>query len=32
LKEADPANQRIAALQNMVADLKAGKPVSIPKE
>ncbi|MGA9774067.1 MAG: tetratricopeptide repeat protein [Blastocatellia bacterium] len=32
LKVADPANQRITSLQNMVADLKAGKPVSIPKE
>jgi tetratricopeptide (TPR) repeat protein len=32
LKEADPANQRLASLQGMVADLKAGKSVSIPKE
>ena len=32
LKEADPSNQRLTALQNMIADLKAGKPVSIPKE
>jgi tetratricopeptide (TPR) repeat protein len=32
LKEADPANQRIPALETLVADLKAGKAVSIPKE
>jgi tetratricopeptide (TPR) repeat protein len=32
LREADPSNKRLTALQNMVADLKAGKPVSIPKE
>jgi tetratricopeptide (TPR) repeat protein len=32
LKEADPTNQRLSALETMVADLKAGKAVSIPKE
>ena len=32
LKEVDPTNQRIAVLEPMVADLKAGKTVSIPKE
>jgi tetratricopeptide (TPR) repeat protein len=32
LKETDPTNQRIPALESLVADLKAGKPVSIPKE
>jgi Flp pilus assembly protein TadD len=32
LKEADPTNQRIASLETLVADLKAGKPVSLPKE
>lgn len=32
LKEIEPANQRIASLQTLVADLKAGKPVTIPKE
>lgn len=32
LKQTDPTNQRIASLETMVADLKAGKPVSIPKE
>ena len=32
LKEADPSNDRLAKLQTMVADLKAGKPVSIPQE
>jgi tetratricopeptide (TPR) repeat protein len=32
LKTTDPANQRIAALETMVADLKAGKAVNIPKE
>jgi tetratricopeptide (TPR) repeat protein len=32
LKQTDPTNQRITSLESMVADLKAGKPVSIPKE
>jgi tetratricopeptide (TPR) repeat protein len=32
LKETDPTNQRISTLESLVADLKAGKPVSIPKE
>ena len=32
LREADPSNKRLTALQNMLADLKAGKPVTIPKE
>jgi tetratricopeptide (TPR) repeat protein len=32
LKETEPTNQRISALEAMVADLKAGKPVTIPKE
>lgn len=32
LKESDPTNKRITALETMVADLKAGKPVTIPKE
>jgi len=32
LKTTDPTNQRIAVLETMVADLKAGKAVSIPKE
>ena len=32
LKQADPNNKRLAQLQNMVADLKAGKTVSVPKE
>lgn len=32
LKETEPTNKRITALQTMVADLKAGKPVTIPKE
>jgi len=32
LKEADPTNQRMSTLESLVADLKAGKPVSIPKE
>lgn len=32
LRDADPSNKRLAALQNMVADMKAGKPVTIPKE
>ncbi len=32
LKETDPTNQRLSTLESLVADLKAGKPVSIPKE
>jgi tetratricopeptide (TPR) repeat protein len=32
LKETDPTNQRLSALEALVADLKAGKAVSIPKE
>jgi tetratricopeptide (TPR) repeat protein len=32
LKETDPSNDGISKLQSMVADLKAGKPVTIPKE
>ncbi|MEK6288783.1 MAG: tetratricopeptide repeat protein [Acidobacteriota bacterium] len=32
LKETDPTNQRISILETLVADLKAGKAVSIPKE
>jgi tetratricopeptide (TPR) repeat protein len=32
LKEAEPGNRRLAPLQAMVADMKAGKPVTIPKE
>jgi tetratricopeptide (TPR) repeat protein len=32
LRDAEPSNKRLTALQNMVAELKAGKPVTIPKE
>ena len=32
LKETDPTNQRMSKLEKLVADLKSGKPVSIPKE
>jgi tetratricopeptide (TPR) repeat protein len=32
LKEVDPTNQRMAALESMVEDVKAGKPVTLPKE
>lgn len=32
LKAADPTNQRLAGLQGLVADLKAGKPLTLPKE
>lgn len=32
LKQTDPTNQRIASLEILFSDLKAGKPVSIPKE
>ena len=32
LKETDPTNTRISVLETLVADLKAGKAVTIPKE
>lgn len=32
LKEAEPTNPRIAALQTLIADVKAGKPITLPKE
>jgi tetratricopeptide (TPR) repeat protein len=32
LKEADPNNDRLSTLETLVADLKAGKAVTIPKE
>ena len=32
LKETDPTNQRVSVLETLIADLKAGKAVSIPKE
>ncbi len=32
LREAEPANKRISIYQNLIADLKAGKPITIPKE
>ena len=32
LKTTDPTNQRIAVLETLVGDLKAGKAVNIPKE
>ena len=32
LRDADPSNQRLTALQGMVNDLKAGKAVTLPKE
>ncbi len=32
MREAEPSNKRLSALQTMVADLKAGKPVTLPKE
>jgi tetratricopeptide (TPR) repeat protein len=32
LKESNPDNERISRLQTMLADLKAGKPLVIPKE
>jgi tetratricopeptide (TPR) repeat protein len=32
LKQTDPTNDRISKLETVVADLKAGKPVIIPKE
>jgi len=32
LKETDPTNPRLPVLETLVADLKAGKPVTIPKE
>lgn len=32
LKDTDPTNKRISVLETLVADLKAGKAVTIPKE
>lgn len=32
LREAEPASPRLATYQSLIADLKAGKPVSIPRE
>lgn len=32
LKQADSSNQRIASLEKVLADLKAGKPIVLPKE
>lgn len=32
LKQTEPTNQRLPVLETIIADLKAGKPVSIPKE
>jgi tetratricopeptide (TPR) repeat protein len=32
LKEAAPSNQRITALENLLADLKAGRAIVLPKE
>jgi tetratricopeptide (TPR) repeat protein len=32
LKQAEPSNERIPELETMLADLKAGKPVVLPKE
>ncbi len=32
LKEAEPNNKRISIYQNLIADLRAGKPITIPKE
>jgi tetratricopeptide (TPR) repeat protein len=32
LKGAEPSNQRIASLEGLLADLKAGKPIVLPKE
>jgi tetratricopeptide (TPR) repeat protein len=32
LKQAEPDNRRIPALEGLIADLKAGRPVTIPKE
>lgn len=32
LKEAEPNNQRVSIYQGLIADLKAGRPINIPKE
>lgn len=32
LKEAEPSNPRIASLEGLLADVKAGKPIVLPKE
>lgn len=32
LKEAEPTNQRVSLYQGLIADLRAGRPINIPKE
>jgi Flp pilus assembly protein TadD len=32
LKEADPTSQKISVYQGLIADVKAGRPVTVPKE
>lgn len=32
LKTVEPQNRRIAALETLIADVKAGKPITLPKE
>lgn len=32
LKEAEPTNKRISVLQTLIADVKAGKPITLPSE
>jgi tetratricopeptide (TPR) repeat protein len=32
LKEVEPTNNRISVLQTLIADVKAGKPITLPKE
>lgn len=32
LKEAEPTNQRLSIYQGLIADLRAGRPLNIPKE
>jgi len=32
MRAAEPANQRLPVLQNLIADVKAGKPITLPKE
>jgi hypothetical protein len=32
LRAAEPANNRLSLYQGLIADLRAGRPVNIPKE
>ena len=32
LREADPTSQKISVYQGLIADVKAGRPITVPKE